>query len=199
MPFLETPAIVLISLCSLAGLLVEDMRLAVGLLALQFICVFIVVSKHVSMMLAIILLFSGLMATVLLGMTWTNHSTRPDRSHEETKQGQGLARLFPFLAAVIVLLFIFSMLGRVEQWIPTLDWQQSWAALLLLALNSLKLAFNPGLASYVHGLLSIYQGFMILITAATSSLVAVGLVAFTTLVIAFICSYIMLVSSDKET
>ena len=59
---LELPAVIIISLATLAGILVDDLRLRTGLLVMQYLCIFILISIHLPMALAIVLLFSGLIA-----------------------------------------------------------------------------------------------------------------------------------------
>ena len=62
---------------------------------------------------------------------------------------------------------------------------------MLLGLNAIRLSFSSHPLTLTPGLLALYQGFQILITGLTSSIVAIGLLAAASLIVALIGAYIL--------
>jgi len=199
MLILEIAVVILIVFVSLAGFLISNLWFNIGFLAIQFGCIAFLISSHLSVTFTIILFFSGLVVIIILGMTTINFNLAEPRPLPKTRTNREIPLLFPLLGSLIILLFVYSSLGRMDNWIPTLNAQQSAAALVLVSLNIFKLAIIANMSQSIHALISIFQGFEILITALTFSLVAVGLLAISTLVIALVCAYLLVSASFTET
>ena len=186
-------AAVLVTLASLATLLTEDWRASVGLLAVQYACAVFLIGSEWPPALSISALTAGWLAASILGMAMLS---LPSGTREVV-----IPQINPFfnlLAAGLILLLVVSFAPQIPGWLPSLSVEQSWAALVLLGLGLLRLAFDPNPISTSTALLSILLGFELLFAGLSSSHLAIWLLAVVTLGIALSGAYMALAPSIEE-
>src|SRR5512146_617640 len=98
-------AVVIILVTATGLLIIRDWRWSIILLAVQYLCMFILTLQHWPLGMASVKLVAGWMSAAILGMTRSNF---PSQSLEET----GIwprGRLFRLFAAAVVLLIVSTV------------------------------------------------------------------------------------------
>ena len=194
---LEILAGIVTAFASLIQLTALDWRGRIGLLALQYLAVFFLIGLVWPLALAVIFLVSGWFGAAVLGMAVAG---LPGNSlqNDSLEPSPGSNTIFNLISSAIILLMAYTYASQTAEWLPRLDEFQSGAALLLVGLGILQLAFSSSSLSVSIGLMTIVSGFEVMYAGLTNSQFAVGLLAVITLFIALAGAYWMLAPSLEE-
>lgn len=187
-------AIVMVSLTSLGLLLSRDWRLGVGLLAIQYVGVLILVSTSWQIELAVAKMVAGWMAGAVLGVAI---ASLPGESFKEISTSPA-EFIFRFLSAGVVGLVLFSIVPNSTSWFAQINFASRWGGLILIGMGLLHLGFTNHPLRITFGLLTFLAGFEILYAAVETSTLVAGLMAVINLGLALVCAYLMLAPHLKE-
>ena len=169
----------------------RDWRWSLGMLAVQYLCVFWMVQVHWPISLAATKLVTGWMACAILGIAQLNAR---EEGEKESTWLQG--RLFQIFAAGMVLAATFALALRVETWLG-LSLPVAWGGLLLIGLGLLHLGITSESFQVIIGLLTVLAGFEILYASVESSALVTALLAVVNLGLALAGAYFMNVNQEK--
>jgi len=182
----------LMTILTASGLLFSrDWRWSLGLLAVQYLCVFWMVQAHWPVSMASAKLVTGWMACAVLGIAQLNA-----RGGKETSRTWQQGRLFSILAAGMILAAMFALSLRGVEWI-SLSLPVVWGGLVLIGLGLLHLAFTSDSFYVVIGLLTLLSGFEVLYAAIESSILVTALLSVVNLGLALTCAYILNIAQEK--
>lgn len=200
-------AALFVTLTSLAILIVTDWRISIGLLAAQYIGVFLLVALEWPLAMAVVKLVAGWMASAVLGMAMVSLpqlngkinpsrsiSTQPGRPDTTTPS----SRLFYLLAAFLVGLVVVSQTPRVTNQLPDIGFEQVWGGLILIGLGLLRLGFTAQPLPTTLGLLTLFSGFETLYARLEAAPLTAGLLAGINLGLALAGAYLLLASHMEE-
>lgn len=193
------PAVILVSLTSLALLISWNWRSLIFALSLQYVGVFILVGLDLPVSMAASKLVAGWMAGAVLGMALI--AVPSGMQEGQLDPGHGLllsGRIFRVLAAGIVALTVLSVSSKAISWIPGIDQEQLVGALILICVGLLHLGLTAQPVRTVVGLLTILSGFEILYAAVETSALVSGLLAGVTLGLAVAGAYMVLAPTMEE-
>ncbi len=177
-------------------LVMDDWRWKTGLLGLQYIGVFGLVSVSWPVDIAVVKLVAGWMAAAVLFRTSANIS---DTTTEPNKPFWSPDVFFRGFTAILIGLSVYSLVPEALRWFLGATSQQALGGLLLLGLGLLQLGLSREGIRIVIGLLTIISGFEILYATLEASVLMTGLLSILTITIAFVGAYLLLVSSLEET
>jgi hypothetical protein len=189
---LKLLAVFLVSTASLVTLLVADWRVTIGLLAVQFAGVFLLIGLEWPISSAITALISGWLSGAILGMAVVSIPRNSPSVEEHLLSSGKLNPRFNFLAAVLIYLLVVTTAPQVQKWLPLLGIEQSLAALTLIGLGVLRLALDGSPLATAAALLAVLAGFEVFYAALTTAQFAVGALAVITLCIALAGAYLLL-------
>lgn len=187
-------AVVLVSLTSLGLLLSRDWRLGIIWLALQYLGVFLLVSRSWSVELAVIKMVAGWMAGAVLGAAITNSPGKEFKA-TSTSLAEGVFRM---LSAGVVALVLVSVVPDSTTWVLRLNAASRWGAFILIGMGLLHLGFTNHPLRITLGLLTVLSGFEILYAAVETSTLVAGLLAVINLGLALVCAYLVLAPGIEE-
>ncbi len=201
----------LVTLTAFLLLIAEDWRVQIGLLAAQYLGVFLLVALEWPMGLAAVKLIAGLIAGMVMGMAMVSLPARKidagspaqpgwdaPGSKTSSKNRTGFGRLFFFFAATLVGMAIFSQVSLVTVWIPDIEPPQVWGGLILIGLGLLKLGFNLQPLAVTLGLLTVLSGFEIIYAALDATPLVAAMFGGVTLGLALVCAYLLVSPSVEE-
>ncbi len=169
----------------------RDWRWSLGLLAVQYLCVFWMVQAHWPISLAATKLVTGWMACAILGIAQLNSK---EEGVTDSTWLQG--RLFQIFAAGMVLAATFALSLRVDTWLG-LSLPVAWGGLLLIGLGLLHLGITSDSFQVIIGILTVLAGFEILYAAVESSALVTALLAVVNLGLSLAGAYFMNVNQEK--
>ena len=197
----------LITLTASLMLILDDWRVNVGLLALQYVGAFTLVVLEWPLALSISHLVAGWIAGAVLGMAMLSLPTQVRKlqdiegsTTEKSRLVRGLRLsstdvpnlIFISLAILLVALAAFSQVPRIVTWIPGLSRIQAWGGLILIFLGLLHLGFYSQPLRVTIGLLTLFTGFLILYAAINLTALAAALSATITLGLALSGAFLSL-------
>lgn len=193
--FLQSLLVLLLFICGAGILIVPSRRLMTGLLALQYIGVFLLVSISWPLEIAVVKLVAGWMASAVLFLTYQNllESITEGRMNA-TLQGT----LFRGFAALLIGISVYSLVPTALRWFLGATSQQVLGGLWLLGLGLLQLLLSRGSLRIIIGLLTVISGFEILYAILEASVLMTGLLAILNIGFAFLGSYLLLASNLEE-
>ncbi len=159
---LATPAFIFLVITSLGVLISRDWRLVIAFFAAQYIGVLILVAISWPFGLAGIKLVVGWMAGAALG------TTQIGQKRAAFGRSWPASRVFRLLAAVLVILLIYSISPEVVAWIPGLSLPVARWRLTLMALGLLQLGMTARPFRVIIGLFNVLAGFEIMYAAVES-------------------------------
>lgn len=185
----------LLFICGLSILLVQNRRWMTGMLAIQYIGVFSLVSISWPMEIAVVKLVAGWMSAAVLFLTYENILD----ADQEFPLAASLPELFfkTFLA-VLIGFAVYSMVPEALRWFLGATPQQILGGLWLLGLGILQLALSREPIRIITGLLTVISGFEILYATLEASVLMTGLLAIMNIGLAFVGAYIIMASSLEE-
>jgi len=196
----------LVLFTALLLLTIQDWRVSLIALSIQYIGVFVLVAIHWPLTMAFTKLVAGWIATAVLGtavftVAQTAGSTdRPATSQTLFLRVTGLspsAWVFRVITAAMIVLVALTMAPATVDWVPGIDFEQVLGALILIGLGLLHLGLTASPFRVVIALLTTLSGFEIIYAAVEVSTLVAGLLAGVSLGLALIGAY-LLVSSMPE-
>jgi hypothetical protein len=198
---------VLVTMTASLMLIIEDWRINVSLLAIQYIGAFALILQVWPLAMSISHLVAGWIAGAVLGMAiisqpqpteqktyyeqpvgWTSRLRRRLRLGSDRAPNG----IFLLLSIFLVVLAVFSQTPRMSNLIPGLSLTQAWGGLFLIGISLLHLGFYSQPVRVITGLLSLFSGFLILYSAINSSTLAAALSAIIVLGLALTGAYLSL-------
>jgi hypothetical protein len=192
--FLLLPTVILAFITATILIISWDWRISIFCLAIQYICVFILVSISWPLETAAVKLVAGWIASAVMGLALLN--TPGGSINGSTKQISDI--IFRLLAAILAGLFAFTGGANLVIWLPNITVQQAYGSMILIALGLLHLGLTNHPFRVVVGLLTVLSGFEILYAAMESSILITGLLAIVTLGLALVGAYMLTASTLEE-
>ena len=185
--------VVILTLATSAAILVSrDWRILLGALAVQYLAVFWLVTRHLPLAMGSVKLIAGWMAVAVLGMTRIN---LPPTEGGDRDQFYPRGSAFRLLLMGIVIRVSAGGTPRIEAAIPGMGLPVIAAGLLLIGAGVAQLGVTNDLLRVSVGLLSVLSGFEILYAAIESAILVTGLLAAVTLGLGVIGSYLITAGS----
>jgi len=192
--YLLLPTVILAFITATILIISWDWRISLISLAIQYICVFVLVSISWPLDIAAVKLVAGWMAGAVMGLALVNLS------------GGGISDnprllsdiVFRLLAAILAGLFAFTGGAKLVIWLPEITVHQAYGSIILIALGLLHLGLSSHPFRVVLGLLTILSGFEILYAAVESSILIAGLLGIVTLGLAIIGAYMLSAPTLEE-
>jgi hypothetical protein len=192
--FLVPGAVILVSLTAAFILVTRDWRYCILALALQYIGVFILVEASWPVEMAVAKMVAGWMSGAILGIAMASAPTTWQSPDQSIKLGPW----FRFLAAIIVVLTIYSLVQHSDTWLSMIRSPIRWGSFLLIGFGILQLSFASHPLRVIIGLLTALSGFEIIYAAIETSTLVTGLLAGVNLGLALVGAYIMVVPSMES-
>jgi len=198
---------ILVTITASITLVINDWRVNVGLLAIQYVGAFALILQVWPLAMSISHLVAGWIAGAVLGMailSLPQHGGETDNlEHSGRSTGQLAQRLrlgsdrapnliFLLLSIFLVALAVFSQTPRLSSWIPGLSLTQAWGSLILIGLALLQLGIYSQPTRVTIGLLTLLSGFLILYSAVNITTLAAALSATMALGLALSGAYLTL-------
>ncbi len=192
--FLALPAAILAFITGAVLLINWDWRISMGILAVQYGCVFILVSISWPLETAAVKLIAGLMASAVLFLALFNlpkDMTR--RSRFATSD-----IIFRVIAAILAGLFAITGGTILVEWFNAGSIEQAYGALILITLGLIHLGLTTEPLRVVIGLLTVLSGFGIIHAAVDNSILVTGLLAVITLGLSVVGAYMITAPTVEE-
>ncbi len=192
--FLVVPAVILVFITATVLIISWDWRVSIFSLGIQYLCVFVLVSLSWPMETAAVKVVAGWMAGAVLGLALLNLP-------QDTIDGKPMLVsdiLFRLVAAILAGLFAFTGGARLVNWLPEMNIQSGYGAMILISLGLLHLGLTTNPFRVVLGLLTLLSGFEILYAVVESSILITGLLAIVTLGLAIIGAYLLTAPTMEE-
>ena len=187
-------AVVMILVTSSGLLLVRDWRWSIILLAVQYLCMFILTLQHWPLGMASVKVVAGWMSAAILGMTRSGLSAQ--NTDEESIWPRG--RLFRLFAAGIVGLIVIAATPGVDHIMADAGFALTAGSLLLIGLGLLHLGITSQILRVIIGLMTILSGFEILYSAVEGSVLVAALLAIINLGLALAGSYLLIAETSTK-
>jgi hypothetical protein len=185
-------AVALTLITSTTILLSRDWRISLGALAVQYLSVFWLVTRHLPFAMGSVKLITGWMVVAILGITRLG-LTNVDQHEQDTFYPRGAA--FRVILIGIVAFVALGATPRIETAIPGLGLPVIAGGLLLIGAGVAHLGVTSDLLRVVLGLLTILSGFEILYAAVESAILVTGLLAAINLGLGVLGSYLLTAGS----
>jgi hypothetical protein len=185
--FLVPGAVILVSLTATFILITRDWRYCILALALQYVGVFILVEASWPVEMAVAKMVAGWMSGAILGIAMASAPTAWRFPDQSIKFGP----MFRFLAAIIVVLTIYSLVQHSDTWLSMIISPLRWGSFLLIGFGILQLSFASHPLRVIIGLLTALSGFEIIYAAIETSTLVTGLLAGVNLGLALVGAYIL--------
>lgn len=185
-------AVGLILATSTTIIISRDWRVSLGALAVQYVAVFWLVTRHLPFVMGSVKLITGWMVVAALGMTRLGLSAS-EEEREDTFWPRG--KWFRVILICIVALVTAGSTPRIEASIPGLGLPVIAGSLLLIGAGVTHLGITSDLLRVTLGLLTMLAGFEILYAAVETSILVTGLLALVNLGLGLIGSYLLVAGS----
>ena len=180
-------AVVILLATSTGLILNSDWRWDLGLLAAQYLGIFILVAQHWPIGMAAVKLVTGWMATAAVGMTLNALTPREENLEQFWPRGRAF-RLF--MVGTIVVLTIAAT-PRVESTIPGIGFPVVAGGVLLVGNGLLHLGTRSEITRVIYSLLTILAGFEIIYAGVESSILVAALLAVINLGLGLVGAYLI--------
>lgn len=187
-------ATLLILITSSGLLLARDWRWSLGLLAVQYLASFWLVSLHWPIGMAAVKLVTGWMAIAALAMTLLSLSQKEQAEEEFLPRGISF-RLF---ASGVIALVVLAASPRIEENTPGLGIPVIAGSLLPIGMGLLILGTTSDILHVILGLLTVLTGFETLYAAVEGSVLVAGLLTVVDLGLALTGAYLLLNAFHEE-
>ena len=188
-------AVVVIVMTATGLLLTRDWRWSIMLLAIQYLCMFVLTLQHWPLGMASVKVVAGWMSAAILGMTRSGISN--EYFDEEYTWPRG--RLFRLFAACIVALIVSVVTPGVDTIMADPGFVVTSGSLLLIGLGLLHLGITGSVLRVAIGLMTILSGFEIIYSAVEGSVLVAALLAVINLGLALVGAYLLVASNSQET
>jgi hypothetical protein len=183
-------AVALILVTATVMLINTDWRISLGALALQYLALLWLVTRHLPFAMGSAKLITGWMVVAILGMTRLGLTNVED---EESFFPRGQA--FRIALMGIVALVTAGAAPSIETAIPGLGLPVIAGGLLLIGGGIIHLGVTTNLLRVILGLLTMLAGFEILYAGIESAILVTGLLAVVNLGLGIVGSYLLLAGS----
>ena len=187
-------AVVVIFLTAVGLLMANDWRWSIGLLAVQYIAMFVLVMEHWPLSMASVKVVAGWMGAAILGMTRSGLAN--EVLAEENTWPRG--RLFRIFAAGMVLIIVAAVTPSVDTIMADAGFPVTAGSLLLIGLGLLHLGITAHILRVTIGLMTVLAGFEIIYSAVEGSVLVAALLAVINLGLALVGSYLLIATSYQE-
>ena len=203
--FLALPGAVLVFITALLLLSVQDWRILLAMLSVQYIGVFILVAIQWPLMMALTKLVSGLICVAVLGMAMASSVEASRENHVEGIQPRSQrisshsfsTSVFRLVAAAMIALVVLSLAPAVSRLVPGIQYEQVIGALILMGLGLLHLGLTANTLRVILALLTTLSGFEIIYAAVEVSTLVAGLLAGVSLGLAMVGAYLFVAATVK--
>ena len=203
---LALPAALLLLITSMVLVVVNDWRLSLLALAVQYIGVFSMVAIHWPLVMALTKLVAGWISVAVLGMALSSAGTSSDERPAPAGYATNWkyissvlsAWIFRVLAAAMIALVVVSMAPPIAGWISNIQLEQVVGALILIGLGLLHLGFTAVPFRIILALLTVLSGFEIIYAGVEKSTLVAGLLAGVNLGLAMVGAYLLVTSVGEE-
>jgi hypothetical protein len=159
-----------------AGIIIvsDDFRIRITVLALQYICVAILVSLSIPLRLGIIKLITGFIVVIIF---WLTNKYRKYVDKEKGDRGLPTGWIFKILAVLLVSTSALGIGGIQFLKLPGIPTMSIASSTLLMGLGLLQLGLTEQPFGIGIGLLTLMSGFEIIYSYLEPSLAVMGLIA----------------------
>lgn len=170
------------------SIVLEDRRVILGVLAVEYVLVFWYANIGLPTIIAMVYSIGGLLAC---GALWLTYRSVGDSAPAAQFTAVPSGRVFRILAVLLVAISAYGVTA--QGWLPAEEFagHQVLGALLLLGLGLLNLGISEEPFRVAVGLLTILAGFEIIYSMLEKSLAVIALVASIPLGIAIVVSFIL--------
>ncbi|MBN1231480.1 MAG: hypothetical protein JXA19_06435 [Anaerolineales bacterium] len=185
--------IILVIFTSVGLLIAGNWRWGVGLLAIQYLGVFILVNNYWSVELSTVKLVAGWMTSSILAV-----------SQLTVKEPEGLElqilsnRLFRVFVAIPLIITANSIAVLLKDIVPSISFIELFGGLILIFLGLLKIGLTSRPLRGMFGLLTLLSGFEVIYAAVESSDLVAGLLAVITLSLGLCGAYLLAAPEMRE-
>jgi hypothetical protein len=191
METLNLLAVIGIVITSLALLVLENYRLSLAAMVLQYLFVFFLISSIWPVGLAVIKLIIGWIVCSLIGSAYMhNRSSQLEETSTEKM-------VFSSLSAVVVWLIVFTISGSASSVLP-LSRPILLGAGILIGMGVLQLGSTTSLLRVLLGLLTILSGFEVVYAGLEQSILVTGLLAMVNILFGFMGWYMIQHNNSLE-
>ncbi len=187
--------VLLILVSSAAMLISRDWRIQLASLAVQYIAVFWLITRHQPFVIGSAKLVTGWMVVAALGMT---RLSLADTEEDQATFGPN-NRWFSFVLLGIVALITAGATPRIEGVIPGLGLYVIAGGLLLISTGLIHLGLTSDILRVIISLLTLIAGFEIIYAAVENSILVAGLLALTNLSLGLVGSYLLVAGRTNPT
>ncbi|MBL8100491.1 MAG: hypothetical protein JNK81_15010 [Anaerolineales bacterium] len=184
-------AVALILATATAMLIDTDWRINLGALALQYLAMLWLVTRHLPFAMGSAKLITGWMVVAILGMTRLGLTNVDDKEESFFSQGQSFRIALMGIVAIVTV----GATPSIESAIPGLGLPVIAGGLLLIGGGIIHLGITTNIMRVILGLLTMLAGFEILYAAIESAILVTGLLAVVNLGLGVVGSYLMLAGS----
>ena len=178
--------VLIVAIFTSAGLIFQrDWRWGLGLLAVQYVCVFWLVQTHWTVSMASVKLVAGWMVCAVIGIAQLNI-----KHTQEIESVWPQGRLFHFFISGIIIATTFTISLKVSGWLG-LNLSIIWGSLLLIGMGLLQLGISTQPFRVIIGLLTAISGFEIIYAAVESSALVAALLSIINLGLALSGAYFL--------
>jgi len=192
--FLVIPMVILTFVTSAVLLISWDWRISIASLAVQYLCVFFLVSISWPLETAAVKLVAGWMACAVIGLALYN--LPKDMTRQSSAAISGI--IFRVIAAILAGLFAFTGGIQLVAWFPAISIGQAYGALILITLGLIHLGLTMQPFRVVIGLLTVLSGFGIIYAAVESSILVTGLLTLITFGLSIVGVYMLTAPTLEE-
>lgn len=192
---LESIVAVSLFICGSAIIIIPGRRWMIGILAVQYVGVFLLVSFSWPLEIAVVKLVAGWMASAVLFLA---RSDSPSSRAEERMIASVPGIFFMGFAALLIGLSMYSLVPTALRWFLGASSQQVLGGVWLLGLGILHLIFSRQAIRIIIGLLTVVSGFEILYATLEASVLMTGLLALLNIGLAFVGAYLQMASNLEE-
>jgi hypothetical protein len=180
---LGTIGFILLLVTGILLLLVRDWRISIGLLAVQYLAMFIVILGIWPFSVALIKMMVGFMVAAVLSTS----GTAQDAFREETLLPTG--RIFRITLAGLILILVLSVAPQLNTMIAEVSISVMRCGLLSFGLGLAHIGISTRPFRIIIGILTILTGFEIIYAAVEVSFLVIGLLAGINLALALVGVY----------
>lgn len=185
-------AVGLILVTATAMLINTDWRVNLGALALQYLAMLWLVTRHLPLAMGSAKLITGWMVIAILGMTRLGLTNTEEEEDSLFPRGQA----FRIALMGIMALVTAGAAPRIESAIPGLGLPVIAGGLLLVGGGIVHLGVTTNLFRVILGLLTMLAGFEIIYAAIESAILVTGLLALINLGLGTVGAYLLLAGSS---
>jgi len=185
-------AVALLLATSVVMLTNKDWRISLGSLAMQYLAMTWLVTRHLPFAMGSAKLIVGWMAVAILGMTRLGSPNAEEE--EETFTPHGV--YFRIALIGVVALVTAGATPRIETSIPGLGLPVIAGGLLLIGSGIIHLGVSTNILRVTLGLLTMVAGFEIIYAAIESAILVAGLLAVINIGLGMVGSYLLLAGSS---